>query len=385
MIGDDLIGEVVQDVTAPAEVETQVESNEDTEETWEEVTRASFNALKAREEAKEAEGPQPISEEGVGRDEKGRFLPKKAKIDSTEGRTKTSSSIRPEAQESAESRSEDSVPAPQFWKDENRKLFETAPAELKRAIHEEVAKGTRYVETEAQKFIQARQRVQRFESAIAPRAQVLQEAGIDPADVINNFFDWDAELRKSGPAALARLAARYRINVQDVVEHSTRVNPEAEIWRERATGYERRIQSEQEAARSRVLQQIEFEIDSFKSATDASGKALHPHVAEVEHIMEPIVQRLRAQAPQRSHREILADAYAQAVWAHPQLRDSMEAERRAQDEAKRIAAAKEKAEKAKRALVPIRGGYTGPTGIEPASDWVTAARNAYRQSENGRI
>lgn len=109
------------------------------------------------------------------------------------------------------------------------------------------------------------------------------------------------------------------------------------------------------AARAREIAEgeaIQNQVNQFKSAVDANGQLLHPHFEEVEDMMTSLAQGYVAS---KQPVPPLDQLYETAVYANPATREKLLTAQRQQDEAKRLAEAKEKAASARKAGSSVQG------------------------------
>jgi hypothetical protein len=101
----------------------------------------------------------------------------------------------------------------------------------------------------------------------------------------------------------------------------------------------------------------------FAAETGTDGQPLRPHFAELGNGIVPFVQQVKAANPSASHKEVLEQAYEQACWANPQVRNKM----LAAQEAQRLAEQRTVAERASIAGSSVTGQAPAP-GSTQAKD-----------------
>ena len=129
-----------------------------------------------------------------------------------------------------------------------------------------------------------------------------------------------------------------------------------------------RAKADMNARQRAEYDRIGGEIEVFRTATEADGKALaHPYFDDVEQDMSMLAQLARA----RGEKPTLQQLYDTAVWANPVTRGKAQAAASAAQQAKTSEAARAKAAQARRAGASVTGspatGQTAPAG-KPAKD-----------------
>jgi len=98
-------------------------------------------------------------------------------------------------------------------------------------------------------------------------------------------------------------------------------------------------------------------INEFRDAKDAKGNLVNPHYEAVRLTMRALIQSGRVST--------IEDAYSQAVWSDPTVRELMLKSQRKEVDKTKLAETKKKAKAAKRAagtVVKSDGGNVTPTG-----------------------
>ncbi len=249
--------------------------------------------------------------------------------------------------------------APSSWKRDVAEKWAELPAEVKAEIQRR--------ETEYHKGIEqykpAVQFAQEMNAAITPYFRNIQASGVPAPQAMNHLLMIEDKLRNGDEQAklqtLAKIAADYGIDLQKVgqTQHDPR------MWQMEQQLQQERMMREtyQRSQTDRENQAVTSEIEAFAQAEG------HEHFEVVKQDMATMLQSGMAQS--------LQDAYDKAVWARPELRQSLvekertEAEKRATEQAQRT--------KAKSAAVGVKGSPPNSNGALPANasleDTVAAA------------
>lgn len=132
-------------------------------------------------------------------------------------------------------------------------------------------------------------------------------------------------------------------------------------------------QLEQQSSASYEQQRgaVQLEIDDFRSASDPDGTPLFPYFDTLETDMAALIRAGTAST--------LEDAYEQAAWANPVVRNALLSDRDEAERSRREAQDRTKAERARRAAKSLDGGVGGLSATAPISlrDSLEEKFNAY--------
>lgn len=224
---------------------------------------------------------------------------------------------------------------PRSWKREYAQQFESLPPEIQAEAHRAEEAAHNGIE----KYRSRAQVAAEFEAALQPYLPTMQQLGVQPVQAVQALLGADHRLRygtqQEKQAVVADIIRTY--GVQFDPANMPEPSPQADASASRIAALESELrqlkQAQEQASLNPYLQQIaQFRDDPA-----------HAHYDELETHMLSLIQTGAAKD--------LKDAYDQARWAHPTLRQEMLAEQRAQEqkaEQARIAAAKA-------AAVQVRG------------------------------
>lgn len=178
-----------------------------------------------------------------------------------------------------------------------------------------------------------------IDQVIAPSRATFQQAGLkSDAEAINRLFQWEAFVRSNPTRALAQLARQYGVDLSQLAQGSTQAPSGQEV-----PEYIRPV-LDQFGQMTQTVQSIQTEIQnsrmekvSSELATFAKDK---PHFEKVRVAMGQLMQAGMVQPGD------LDGAYQRAIWADPELRETL---LREQDEKRKAEFQKTAAEQAKNA------------------------------------
>jgi len=328
-------------------------------------------ALKSSQSVPETEVETPETETAVetpvveaketpaqerARDEKGRFAAKTETAESAApvvdrtsdaaarepGKGKTDAPIQPTPDK--ESASSQALAPPNGWPAEAKAKWHELPPEIHAAVQkreQDIAKFTSTRDEHASFGRDVYRVVQPY------LAQIAAEGGT-PVTAVQSMLNTAYVLRTGSPQQktdiLLKVAKEYGVELGAAKPGAPPTNTDQ--------GYAT-LQSEIAALKNELAQfktagvtQLQSEVEAEIAAFAADPK--HPHYESVKGHMSALIGQGLAKD--------LQDAYDQAVWARPDTRATLEAQRRADEEQKRRADAKAKAEAARKKNVSLTGG-----------------------------
>lgn len=249
--------------------------------------------------------------------------------------------------------------APSSWKRDVAEKWAELPTEVKAEIQRREAEYHQGIE----RYKPAVQFAQEMNAAITPYVRNIQASGIPAPQAMNHLLMIEDKLRngdeQSKLQTLVKIAHDYGVDLQKAGQ----TPPDPRMWQMEQQLHQERMAREnyQRSQADRDNQAVTSEIEAFASAEG------HEHFESVKADMAVMLQSGMAQS--------LQDAYDKAVWARPELRQSLvekertEAEKRATEQAQRT--------KAKSAAVGVKGSPPNSSGALPANasleDTVAAA------------
>ncbi len=197
------------------------------------------------------------------------------------------------------------------------------------------------------------------DAALAPWRETMRAEGLTDGEAVKRLMDARAALERDPGAALSAIAESYGIAPP---AGAAAAPPER---RDALTETLERYAAEQHELR--LIAAMEAELDSRARAVDAAGEKRFPHF---EAVRPKLAALMRAGAA-----DGFEDAYEQAVWADPALRQKALEARDAELAARRESARKAEVEKARNA------GRAALSGSEPAKSALPPARSHREELE----
>lgn len=245
----------------------------------------------------------------------------------------------------------ESAGAPEHWSQADKEKFAALPDSHKQWFLD-TRKG---IESSADRRVdELRRSYGAVDQALAPIEAVLQGHGISKGDAVGRLVRAHQALVADPSSGLAVIAEQY------IPKHLHGSDQAKDIVRKVAAGLGVNIGGGLPAATAdqaqrgavdpaqvaeqvalQVEQRIVFrgaqsKLEAFTGATDGAGQLKHPHYAQVKHVMAAML----GEAAEAGRPMSLEDAYAQAVYTRPELREAMikadrDAAAKAADEARR--------------------------------------------------
>jgi hypothetical protein len=290
------------------------------------------------------------------RDDKGRF--RKKELEAAAAKEGKAPEVKTEAATPAPEAG-DPIVAPISWKKEEQEAFRSLP----RPVQETIARREKEREIAwnrgQMEVANFRKKYSSIEEALAPHSNKWARLGVEPGQVIKQFLAWQERLDQDPKSGIAELAATYGLDPSAIAQHAPTVDPQisslqAEIQRLK-TEVMGRSQYEEQA----YMSEISNSIGAYAMEKGQDGKPLRPYFNDLYHDMLPIADSLKRANPNATPTQIIDAAYDRAVYANPSTRAAMLEERSKQEEAKRIAEAKDRTTRAKLASSTLTNGTPG--------------------------
>jgi hypothetical protein len=276
---------------------------EETEKSLHEELQAAY------QEAVEAD-PAESSAAERARDDRGRFAGKTEAVDAVvvePTQQATTGTVAPTQQAEQPT----AVPPPSNLKPELRAAWDAAPPELRKYIADreaEVHKGFTRMDEE-------RQFGKQLKDVISPYMPLIQAQGGNPASAVqsllNTAYIFTAGTPAQKIAALQQVAQQYQIPLENVqqYQHQQRVDPTVAALQQQVQQLTQARQQEVSQREEQENYQIQSEIAAFAAAPG------HEHFEQVKPHLAALLTNGLAKD--------LQDAYDQAIWARPDLRQTV--------------------------------------------------------------
>jgi len=261
-----------------------------------------------------------------------------------------------ETEEDEETADASPIDPPQHWAEEHKEQFRNLPRTAQDFVLE------RHKQMEAD-YTRKTTEIADVRKAIEPVKQHLELNGISEGDYISRLRAADQYLSQSPQEAIQWLAQSYGIDLskfgqQQESEDDEFKDPYVQQLEEKVRNLEGQFQSRQQQEQQASQQQVEQQVQEFANATDEQGNPKHPHFPDVRPYMGALLNSGAAKD--------MEEAYEQAVWARPELRQQLLDQQRKDAAQQAEKQRKEKAAKAKKAATPASSGTTAETPETPA-------------------
>lgn len=247
---------------------------------------------------------------------------------------------------------EPEIPMPRSWSADKAELWSGIPAGAKEWIASREKEASDALSQKGQELAESSRRWE-------PYQQLFEQHGVENHETIQQLLGWSDFISQNPQAAIYQLAIQNGVDPRiysqqgQTVEQpngataQTGYNPALAELSTQLNGLRSDWQSFQQTQARAQLEANEKAIEAFASEVDESGNALRPYMQEVEQAMIPIVQRAKQDNPGLSPKELLDKAYNEAVWAVPEVREKILADRESQKLAEAAKAAEEARKKSK--------------------------------------
>jgi hypothetical protein len=235
------------------------------------------------------------------------------------------------------------VGPPPGWSQASKEFFNSLPAD--HPLRQDIAKREEEVSNGFKSYSEKTKQYDAIEQAVAPYRTKFQQFGLkSDAEAVSRLFQWEAAIAANPRETIAQLAHQYGVDLsqfarqspapsegsQEIPEHLRPVLDEFGQLKQQVNGF---LTAQQQAEQAR----ISAELSAF-----AKDK---PHFDKVRVAMGQMMQAGLV-APND-----LEGAYQRAIWADPELRESMLREQEEKRQAEYVKQQAEQAAKARLAAV----------------------------------
>ena len=254
---------------------------------------------------------------------------------------------------------------PEHWPAEWRERFESLPDDA-RDYALDLHRRFERAHSERSQALAEREKeldgMAAVDAALGPWRETMRAQGLTDADAVTRLMEAQAALESDPESALAAIAEAYGLTAPAAAATPDARPPEREG--ELLDTLERYAAEQHEL---RLIAAMEAELDSRARAVDAAGAPRFPHFETVRPRLAALMRSGAAGS--------FEDAYEQAVWADPHLRQGALEARDAEMAARRESARKAEVAKARNA------GRAALSGSEPARSAPPPARSHREELE----
>ena len=224
----------------------------------------------------------------------------------------------PERASEEASDEDDSLVAPEHWPQEIQEAFNRADRTAQEAWLEQQRQFQRGYNDQSQRLKEVETEQQRFQET----AHVLSKyepfwhaQGMSTAQGVNQLATWAMALAKDPVNTIPALAKMYGVDMMELAQGQPYVAPEDSARDQRMQQLEQRLALQDQREAEMRQNQLVGQIEAFRDQTDADGNLAYPHFNEVVDSMIGMYQR-GFDGP-------LEQAYEQAVWTNPEIRQQL--------------------------------------------------------------
>ena len=254
---------------------------------------------------------------------------------------------------------------PEHWPAEWRERFEALPDDA-RGYALDLHRRFEQAHSDRSQALAEREKeldgMAAVDAALGPWRETMRAQGLTDADAVTRLMEAQAALESDPESALTAIAEAYGLTAPAAAAAPDPRPPEREG--ELLDTLERYAAEQHEL---RLIAAMEAELDSRARAVDAAGAPRFPHFETVRPRLAALMRSGAAGS--------FEDAYEQAVWADPHLRQGALEARDAEMAARRESARKAEVAKARNA------GRAALSGSEPARSAPPPARSHREELE----
>lgn len=267
--------------------------------------------------------------------------------------------LEADADDATEDDAEDGEPAtqiiaaPQGMTDKDRAVFDSLPSATQKWLADQAKEKEADYTRKTTELADQRKGLDKLDQVLAPRRQQLAMDGMDDSTAVGQLFAL-SDYANQDPVGFVKYLFNQRgIPLTALTESGeTTADPQLAAIQQRLNGFEAHLSQREQQAEEQQTAALTGVIDAFAKSNE--------HYGELEGSMIPIVEALRKSEPGLSHTDYLAKAYQAAMAINPDV----QAKVNAKAEADRVAMAKARAAKAKKAA----GTNARSKGVPPAGN-----------------
>lgn len=343
-----------------------VETAAETEPSFEDTAAAAYEAVQAREaeeapaavEAEEAAPEKPAAKPakaGRERGADGKFVAAAEGAQETPETTETTE--QPDIASETESEAATPIASPPSMSAADKAEFAKLPPAMQAFVARRESEVTAGLQQKTQAIAEQKRRYDSVEQVLGPRRQQFAMMGVSEAQALGQLLALSDFATNDINGFLKYMAQNRGVDLRTLINNPDQPAPQVDPV---LAATQRQLQELQQSVQAMTSgqvqaqqQQVNNEIEAFRSAKSADGKPQHPHFEVLKVAMGALMQSGQA--------DDLQAAYDMAVRANPTTYAQFQAEQRAADQVKRDADAKAKAAKARQA----QGTVLRPTGTVP--------------------
>lgn len=255
--------------------------------------RAAFAAAEAEPEVKPEVKPEPKE-----------ALPEPKEIDEPEDES---------PEEVAQKEAEKEFPLiPNNWSDDEKAAFQALldsdNEELKTAAEIFIERHNSMKKTffkKTEELANVKKELKPIVDVFQPFEQHMKNNGVDKATYIKNMVTWEMSLQQDPVGTVKKIMANFGVKPEQIAPRDE-FSLDDDLTDVKANDTVTQLQKEIQLLKTQIANQpVLAQVRQFEEATDATGKLLHPHFADVKPIMGQLIRENKATT--------LEDAYKKAI------------------------------------------------------------------------
>ena len=286
-----------------------------------------------------------------------------------------------EAEPDKETPAPEVLEPPTHWPADQRETFVSLPRVTQEWLLNRDKEMSETYTRKTTDLANQRKEVDEFNNVLEPYKQRMELAGIRPSQAIQQLLAAQRFLETNPTDALKWLAQQYQVDLSGFApkEEESYVDPTVKALKDELNQIKSQLQFREQAQRQQSTQEVQQTIKTFAETKAEDGSLKYPHFERVKAQMAPMV----------AEGKTLEQAYADAIYVLPEVRERLAAEnaKAAQAEATKKAeeARRQKAKEVKGAtqVIRSRGTAVEDAGKNQSLRQELAANLAAQQS--GRI
>lgn len=254
------------------------------------------------------------------------------------------------------------IAAPLSWSKEHKKEFESLPPAIQQIVARRESEKESAFTRAMQSANESQKQAKEIYDAIAPFQQRAVLQGAHLPTVLQRMLAWQEVLDADPITGAAQLLQTLGVDPRQLIQQQQQqpgYSAEYAQLQQKVLQLETQLTEREQRQFQAQYEAVELEIERFATEANEAGEAHRPYFAHVAPLMQPIVERLRAQYPTASGTDILTRAYEDACYADPDVRDILLRQARANDEAQQSAERRDKAKAARKAGSSVSGAPSG--------------------------
>lgn len=256
--------------------------------------------------------------------------------------------------EGEEESAQPTVQPPEDWPEEWREKLETLESDDARQLLID-----QYKKFQAD-YTRKTQDVAEVKKALEPISEELSLRGMSEGQYVRQLTAMDRYLTQNPVDGLQKIMQHYGVSPEHLAgsgEDDDLSDPEVSQLKSKIQELEGKLQQRDQQQEQASQQQIQQQVQEFANERDEQGNLKRPHFEQLKTAMGGLLQS--------GHATTLEDAYEQAKWADPQVREQLLKEQTRQASENTEKQRKKKAQKAKKARTPSTSAPTGGEQEQP--------------------